>query len=137
MPATAEAAPFRLWPRADRRWLIAPLLVLVGVPLLMLLTSWAQPQPETWQHLSRYLLPRLIGHTALMMIVVGLGVAVLGVGLAWLSACCEYPLRRILDPLLVLPLAFPTYVLAFIYLGMLDYAGPVQTAWREWFGSSP
>src|SRR5699024_4110434 len=39
--------------------------------------------------------------------------------------------------LLVLPLAFPTYVLAFIYLGMLDYAGPLQTAWREWFGSSP
>lgn len=129
--------PLRLWPRADRRWLIGPLLVLVGIPLLMLLTSWAQPQPEIWQHLSRYLLPRLIGHTAVMMIVVGAGVAVLGVGMAWLSACCEYPLRRILDPLLVLPLAFPTYVLAFIYLGMLDYAGPLQTAWRNGFGETP
>jgi iron(III) transport system permease protein len=137
VPATAEAFRFRLRPRADRRWLIGPLLLLVGIPLLMLLTSWAQPQPDIWQHLSRYLLPRLIGHTLLMMVVVGLGVATLGVGLAWLSACCEYPLRRVLDPLLVLPLAFPTYVLAFIYLGMFDYAGPIQTAWREWFGSSP
>jgi len=137
VPATAEAIHHRLWPRADRRWLIGPLLLLVGIPLLVLLASWAQPQPEVWQHLSRYLLPRLVGHTALMMVVVGVGVAVLGVGLAWLSACCEYPLRRLLDPLLVLPLAFPTYVLAFIYLGMLDFAGPVQTTWREWFGHSP
>ncbi|WP_205596596.1 iron ABC transporter permease [Wenzhouxiangella sp. XN201] len=137
MPAIAEAIHQRLWPRADRRWLIGPLLLLVGIPLLMLLASWAQPQPDIWQHLSKYLLPRLIGHTALMMVVVGLGVAVLGVGLAWLSACCDFPLRRILDPLLVMPLAFPTYVLAFIYLGMLDYAGPVQTFWRDTFGSSP
>jgi len=137
VPATTEATHFRLWPRVDRRWLIGPLLLLVGIPLLMLLASWAEPQPDIWRHLSKYLLPRLVGHTVLMMVVVGLSVAVLGVGLAWLSACCEYPLRRILDPLLVLPLAFPTYVLAFIYLGMLDYAGPVQTAWRESLGASP
>lgn len=124
-------------PRADRRWLIGPLLVVVGIPLLMLLASWGQPQPDTWAHLSEWMLPRLIRHTLLMLVVVGLGVLVLGVGLAWLSACCEYPLRRILDPLLVLPLAFPTYVLAFIYLGMLDYSGPVQALWRAWFDSSP
>src|SRR5699024_2097806 len=113
------------------------LLLLVGIPLVVLLISWAQPQPETWEHLSEYLLPRLIGHTALMMVVVGLGVLVLGVSLAWLSACCEYPLPRVLDPMLVLPLAFPTSVLAFIYLGMLDYAGPVQTLWRHGFGAAP
>lgn len=122
--------------RADRRWLIGPLLVLVGVPLVMLAASWSQPQAETWAHLSQFLLPRLIGHTLLMLAVVGVGVSVLGIGLAWLSACCDYPLRRWLDPLLVLPLAFPTYVLAFIYLGMLDYAGPVQTSWRDWFGGA-
>src|SRR5690554_6579459 len=117
-------------PRPDRRWLIGPLLLLVGIPLGMLLTSWAQPQPEVWAHLLEWQVPRLVGHTALMLVVVALGVLALGVGLAWLSACCEYPLRRLLDPLLVLPLAFPTYVLAFIYLGMLDYAGPFQSAWR-------
>jgi iron(III) transport system permease protein len=137
VPATAD----RLSPpgslRADRRWLIGPLLLLVGIPLLMLLTSWADPQPEIWSHLSQWLLPRLIGHTVLLMGIVGFGVSVLGIGLAWLSACCEYPLRRLFDPLLVLPLAFPTYVLAFIYLGILDYAGPLQTLWRGWFGSSP
>lgn len=124
-------------PGLDRRWLVWPMVVLVGLPLVMLLVSWLDPQPEIWSHLSEHLLPRLVGHTVLMMVVVGLGVAVLGLVLAWLSACCEYPLRRILDPLLVLPLAFPPYVLAFIYLGVLDYSGPLQQTWRSWFDTSP
>ncbi|MBY6203644.1 iron ABC transporter permease [Halomonas denitrificans] len=116
---------------------MAPLLALVGLPILMLALSWLQVDGEVWSHLSTWLLPRLIGHSALLLGVVGVGVAVLGVGLAWLSACCEYPLRRWLDPLLILPLAFPTYVLAFIYLGLLDFAGPLQTALREAFGATP
>jgi iron(III) transport system permease protein len=116
---------------------LLPLLALVAMPLLMLVTSWTQPQTEIWQHMRQHLLPMLIGHSVLMIIVVGLGVMVVGVSMAWLSACCDYPLRRWLDPLLVLPLAFPTYVLAFIYLGVLDYTGPVQTQWREWFGQTP
>lgn len=122
---------------SGRRWALLPLLVLIGLPLAMLALSWFEPQPDTWQHLRTWLLPRLVQHTLIMLVVVGLGVALLGVGLAWLSACCEYPGRRWLDPLLVMPLAFPTYVLAFIYLGVLDFAGPLQSLWREFFDGAP
>ncbi|QOC24138.1 iron ABC transporter permease [Wenzhouxiangella sp. AB-CW3] len=103
----------------------------------MLMAAWLQPQPDIWSHLSTHLMPTLVRHTVLMLLVVGVGVAVLGVALAWLSACCEYPLRRLLDPLLVLPLAFPTYVLAFVYLGLVDYSGPLQSQWRAWFDATP
>ncbi len=139
MSVTAEslAVAGRARSRPFRRLALLPLLLLVGLPLLMLLLSWLDPQPDTWDHLRTWLLPRLVGHTLLMLVVVAVGVAALGVGMAWLSACCEYPGRRWLDPLLVLPLAFPTYVLAFIYLGVLDFAGPVQSAFRATLGHTP
>ena len=111
--------------------------MLVGLPLLMLLFSWSSPQGDTWAHLNAHLMPLLVKNTTWLLLVVGFGVTLLGVGFAWLSACCEYPLRRWLDPLLVLPLAFPTYVLAFIYLGITDFTGPLQTLWRDLSGSSP
>ena len=137
MQAIAESIAARRWPTANRRWLVWPLLLLAGLPLFMLVAAWLDPQAEIWSHLSAHLLPRLMRHTVLMLVVVGLGVSLLGMSLAWLSACCEYPFRRLLDPLLVLPLAFPTYVLAFVYLGVLDFSGPLQSQWREWFDSSP
>jgi iron(III) transport system permease protein len=59
----------------------------------------------------------------------------LGVSLAWLTATCDFPGRKIFSWALLLPLAVPTYVLAFVFLGLLDYTGPIQTQFREWFGS--
>lgn len=140
--APADLPPGRsVHPRARvglrRVLLLAPLLLLVALPLLMLVLSWTSIDRDIWSHLGTYLLPRLIGHSLLLMVVVGAGVLLLGVGLAWLSACCDYPFRRWLDPLLILPLAFPTYVLAFIYLGLLDFAGPLQSSLRSSFGATP
>src|SRR3989441_12129545 len=34
----------------------------------------------------------------------------------------------------MLPLAVPAYVIGFAFLGLFDYAGPVQTALRHWLG---
>ncbi len=126
----------RPW-RLTRQLLLWPLLLLVALPLVMLLLAWLQPEPAIWAHIRAHLLPRLVTHSLAMLVIVGVGVAVVGISMAWLSACCEYPLRRWLDPLLVLPLAFPTYVLAFIYLGVWDYSGPLQSQWRDWFGTDP
>lgn len=116
-------------PRGGRAlaWLLAlPLCA----PLLLLGASWAAPQPEVWSHLRAYVLNDVAINTLGLALIVAAGVSIVGVGLAWLSARCDYPGRRWLDWALVLPLAMPGYVAAFAYVGLLDYAGPVQSAWR-------
>lgn len=136
--STSGRPRLRAWPVGAWRWLLlAPLLLLTLMPVLTLALSWGQIEALIWAHLAEHLLPRLVTHSLMLMLGVGFGVLTLGVPLAWLSACCEYPGRRWLEPLLIVPLAFPAYVLAFVYLGLLDYAGPVQTTLRASLGAVP
>ena len=48
----------------------------------------------------------------------------------------DFPGRNFFSWSLLLPLAIPGYVMAFVLLGLFDFAGPVQTALRDVFGSS-
>ena len=104
-------------------------------PLVWLFAAWGTPQPEIWNHLREFVLPGVVANTAWLAAWLALLVTTLGVSLAWLSARCEYPGRAWLDWALVLPLAMPGYVAAFAWVGLLDYAGPVQGAWRALSGS--
>lgn len=108
---------------------------LVMLPISVLLLSWAEIDWEIWAHLWDTQLPRLVGNTLILVGGVGVGVTLLGVSLAWLTSLCEFPGRRWLDWALMLPFAVPAYVLAFVFVGLLDFAGPVQTLLREWFGA--
>ena len=47
---------------------------------------------------------------------------------------CEFPGRRVFEWALILPLALPAYVIGFVFLGLFEYAGPLQAALRGWFG---
>jgi iron(III) transport system permease protein len=120
------------WRARFAAWLLALPLCL---PLLLLVTSWGTPQPEVWLHLRTYLLADVVRNSVALCVLLAVLVSVLGLGLAWLSARCEYPGRRWLDWALVLPLAMPGYVAAFAYVGLLDYSGPLQTLWRAWTGA--
>ena len=122
---------------AQRRWYPVAFAValLVLLPLSVLLFSWHEVDRQIWAHLWQTQLPRLIGNTLMLVIGVGIGVTALGVSLAWLTSLCEFPGRRWLDWALMLPFAIPAYVLAFVFVGLLDFAGPVQTLLRDWFGA--
>lgn len=113
---------------------VLPITMLTLVPLIVVLASFLQPQPEVWAHLVQYVLPEVLRNTLLMMLGVGGGVLLLGALLAWLTAVCEFPGRRFFAWALMLPLAMPAYVLAFSMVGLLDYSGPIQIALREWLG---
>ncbi len=118
-------------------WTLASLAVafVVALPLLVIFSGWLHAQNEVWQHLASTVLRSLVVNTLVLMAGVAAGVLVLGVGLAWLTSLCEFPGRRFFDWALMLPLAIPAYVLAFVAIALLDFTGPVQTTLREVFGA--
>jgi iron(III) transport system permease protein len=113
-------------------WLMAALVLL---PITVIALSWHAAQTDVWQHLIATDLSRLLKNTLILMLGVGTTVATVGVSLAWLTAVCDFPGRRWLDWALLLPLAVPTYVVAFVAVGLMGYAGPVLTLWRQLFGT--
>lgn len=106
------------------------------VPLLVIAGSLFTFDAVVWAHLSQYVLPEVILNTVRLLIGVVILTGVLGTGLAWLTAVCDFPGRRFFDWALLLPLAIPGYVMAFVAIGFLDYAGPLQTWLRSVGGSS-
>jgi iron(III) transport system permease protein len=110
--------------------------LMVALPLSVILWSFNYPAPEIWQHLARHLLAELLLNTAILAGGVLSGTFILGVSLAWLTGVCEFPGRKLFSWALLLPLAIPTYVLAFVFLGILDFSGPLQTMLRDWFPRS-
>lgn len=140
LPMSIEKAPtagaFIFKFRLSSGWVLAALLIamLTLVPVVVVLSSLLTPEREIWTHLVEYQLPQLLTNTFWLVLGVGLGVAIIGVSLAWLTAVCEFPGRRQFSWALLLPLAIPAYVTAFVAIGLLDFTGPVQTLAREWWG---
>lgn len=109
--------------------------LLAGLPVASVgLNLFVGGTSETWTHLAQTVLPEYIANSLWMCLGVGLGVGLLGVTTAWLTSMHEFPGRRIFDWAMVLPLAMPAYVMAYVYTDFLQFVGPVQTTLREWFG---
>ena len=119
-------------------WLVLLALLvaaLVAVPILSVATNiFRGGTSDTWSHLAATVLPEYVVATLWLCVGVGVLTAAIGVGSAWLVTHFDFPLRRSLEWLMVLPLAMPAYVMAYCYTDLLQYAGPVQTWLREVFG---
>lgn len=123
----------RSWSLAG--YAVATILVL---PLVALILQALQPDEAVFGHLMATVLPTYIINSLLLIFWVSLGALLLALPCAWLMARCEFVGRRYLQWALLLPLAMPGYIVAYVYTDLLDYAGPVQRSLRTIFGwSSP
>ena len=116
------------------RLLFIGLALALAAPSLLVAANLARPSGATWLHLWQTRLLEMVVQTTLLIVAVGVGTLVLGTALAWLVSAYQFPGRKALTWLLVLPLAMPGYVMGFVFMATFDYAGPVQTALRAWFG---
>jgi iron(III) transport system permease protein len=110
---------------------IAALVALLLLPIAVIAGFVLVPAVDVWRHLAQTVLTDYVTGSLLLALSVGAGTLVVGTGTAWLVTLCRFPGRAMLSFALLLPLAFPAYVIAYGYTGLLDYAGPVQTLLRN------
>lgn len=122
--------------RTSKRWLItaAVTTAIVALPVLSVLILALFPEENIWPHLLETTLPRYLVTTLQLMAGVALITLVIGLASAWAVTMCDFPGRKFFEWAMLLPFAVPAYVIAYVYTSLLDYAGPVQTAMRDWFG---
>ncbi len=100
------------------------------VPIIIVLLSWFQPMADIWSHMYEYVLPQVLKNTAILLAMVIVIAGSLGTLLAWITSMYRFPGQRFFTWALMLPLAIPAYVLAFVSVGIIDYSGPLQTGLR-------
>ena len=123
------------------------LSLFLSLPIIGLLLPlfWGGGQPlssaelgeigdSTLLHLWNYVLTDYVVTTLLLGLGVGIGVFILGVGNAWLVANYQFPGKKLFEWGLILPLAVPAYVMAYLFVDFLQFSGPLQTILRESFG---
>ena len=109
--------------------------LLAGLPVASVgLNLFVGGTSATWSHLADTVLSEYIANSLWLCLGVGLGVGVVGVATAWLTAMHDFPGRRFFEWAMVLPLAVPAYVMAYVYTDFLQFVGPVQTLLRNTFG---
>ena len=111
--------------------------VVLAVPVIVVVLNVFVPGSGTWTHLAATVLPEYVSNSLGLLLGVAYGVVTIGVTAAWLTTMCRFPGRRFLEWALLLPMAVPAYVMAYAYTDLLQFAGPVQTALREWMGWGP
>ncbi len=122
--------------RGRSAWTAAAVCVasVLAVPSLAVLASLARPAYRVWAHLWQTQLLEVLGNTLALVAGVGAGALVVGAGLAWLVVTYRFPGRAVFEWALIVPLAVPAYVIGFAFLGLFEFAGPLQTGLRRWLG---
>ncbi len=119
--------------------IVAPLALLLFLPLFGLAAPFLFPASDllatdTLSHLWNFVLGGYIASTLVLILGVGVGVFILGVGNAWIIASYNFPGKRIFEWALILPLAVPSYVMAYLFVDLLQFSGPIQSALRNLLG---
>ena len=103
-------------------------------PIAAIVVAASGDSGGLWVHLSQTVLPRYVANTLGLMLGVGSLSLLFGISTAWMVVRYDFPGRRVLQWILLLPAAMPGYLIAYTYTDFLEYAGPVQALLRDIFG---
>jgi iron(III) transport system permease protein len=138
MTATGSIRAYR---KSRRSWLervlslgALAISLALALPLIAILYLAFFPTENIWPHLFATVLPGYVWRTVALMAGVGLLTFVIGTATAWLVTMLRFPGRRVFAWALLVPLATPTYIIAYTYVDFFAYPGPFQTMIRDLMG---
>lgn len=119
----------------SKTWLISSWAIALAliVPMLVMFLNGIGASSELFFHLWQSVLPTYISNTLQLALMVAVLVFLFGVPAAALISHTNIVGKKYLRWLLMLPLAMPAYLVAYLYTDLFDYAGPVQRLLRDWF----
>lgn len=112
------------------------IIILLLLPNLNIIINLFGEASENWQHVKEYLLINYFHNSIILLLATGLFSAIIGSLLAWLISAYDFPGRKFLSWGLILPLAIPPYIGAYVYEGIFNFTGPVQVLLRNQFNIS-
>ena len=110
------------------------IILIVITPILTVMSHLFSPSTELWVHLSSNLLYGYLTNTFSILLSVAALSVIIGVSCAWLVANFTFPGRDIFKWLLVMPIAIPTYVSAYIYAGLFEPSGMIFDSVENYLG---
>jgi iron(III) transport system permease protein len=100
--------------------------VLILLPIANILFELINSTSPTWEHIKNYLLKEYILNSLLLILIVALLSVMIGFFSAYFVARYDFKGRKILSWLLVIPLAVPSYIAAYVYADMFSYTGTIS-----------
>ena len=110
------------------------IIFLLLAPIISIIFSSFENTFSLWIHLINTRLNIYLYNTFILMLGVGLTTFIIGVSLAWLVCRYDFFLKNIIEWALLLPLALPSYIVAYCYTDFLEYSGFLQTVLRHILG---
>ncbi|MFA5575553.1 MAG: iron ABC transporter permease [Brumimicrobium sp.] len=119
--------------RDVNKWSVLTLTIVffLALPVISIGVELFSGPGETWSHIVEYLLFQYISNSLYLIFFCSFLVLVFGVSSAWFISRFNFPFRKQIEWLLILPLTIPSYIVGYAYAGIFDYGGSLDMLFRQ------
>ena len=107
------------------------------LPILFIFLNLFSETTDVWIHIKTYLLQEYIINSLIIVLFVAIFTIIIGTSLAWIVSMYNFPGVNVFKWLLIIPMAIPAYINAFIYSGLNETSGIFFNILDYYFGLGP
>ena len=119
----------------NKRWILISffLALFLLLPILIIFLKIFVDKGDSFKYLLDNFLVEYSINTLYLVLLTSFFSLIIGILPAWIVSLYKFPGRTFYDIVLFLPLAIPSYIMAFTYSDILSYTGPLQSFFRKYF----